>query len=167
MIPYIPEKGSSILKITANFEKDPQKPLSFDLFHKWLGFSFEYFCRENHRLIAHILGFSGVQYKSGAFFVRGASPDRRGFQIDLMFDRADGVSTLCEIKHTEAPADLSVADDVNRKWARAVSFLPRLSKKTRQNVLISVAGATPRIRESGVFSHIITLDDLFIKVHWA
>ncbi len=150
----------------GDFEKDPQKPLALEQFYKWLGFSFEHFCRENHRLIARILGFGGVQYKSGAFFVRGASRDRRGFQIDLMFDRADGVSTLCEIKHTRAPADLSVVDDVNRKWDRAVSFFPALSKKSRQNVLISVAGATARLRESGVFSHIITQDDLFTKAHW-
>lgn len=61
----------------------------------------------------------------------------------------------------------AVADDVNRKWVRAVSFFPALSKKTRQNVLISVAGATPRLKESGVFSHIITLEDLFTKAHWA
>lgn len=151
----------------GDFEKDPQKPLSLDHFHEWLGLSFEYFCRDNHRLIAHILGFGGVQYKSGAFFVRGSSPDRRGFQVDLMYDRAEGVITLCEIKHTEAPADLSLADDVNRKWIRAISFLPALAKKSRQNVLISVSGATSRLKESGIFSHIITLDDLFTKAHWA
>ena len=53
----------------------------------------------DHRLIANILGFGGAQYKSGAFFVRGDSPDRRWFQVDLMFNRADGKKETMEIEN--------------------------------------------------------------------
>jgi hypothetical protein len=151
----------------GDFERNPQKPMPLDQFQKWLGYSFESFCRNNHGLFAQILGFGGVQYRSGAFFVRGASPERRGFQIDLAYDRADGVMTVCEIKHSTAPVDLPVRDDVEKKWERAVAFVPALAQKTRQNVLIATAGATPRLANSGYFSRIIRLEDLFDPADWA
>ena len=67
----------------------------------WLGYAFERMCRKKNRLIAKILGFEAVEYKSGAFFNRQTQEIDKGFQIDLVFMRKDGVYTICEIKYLD------------------------------------------------------------------
>jgi hypothetical protein len=120
----------------------------------WPIITFERWCRSQHRRIAEILGFSGVRYRSGAWIERDKPT---GFQFDLVYDRADRVLTLCEIKYTEAPAGLAVA----REFARKLEAVKLPRRHTVQRVLVSAAGAESEVAGGGHFDRIVTLEDIF------
>ncbi|GAG98633.1 unnamed protein product, partial [marine sediment metagenome] len=146
----------------GDYRKNPSSALPYQSYRQALGLMFERFCRHNHRLIANILRFSSVRYHSGVFFNRGTSRTDPGFQIDLIFDRADQVLTVCEIRYTQAPVSLEVIDGFEQKLAK----LPNKSRKTIHSVLISVNGATDALEASGYFDKIITLKDIFSQENW-
>lgn len=139
----------------ADFNPSPVLALNKAYYQKWLGLSFERFCRKHSQLIAKIIGFSAVRYKSGTFFNRATIKEERGYQIDLLFDRADGVLTICEIKYTEGKTGTEVIDEFEKKLA----LLPR-SNKTIERVLITAAGPTEALINRGYFDRIITLGEL-------
>jgi hypothetical protein len=114
----------------------------------------ERWCRSEHSRIAEILGFSGVRYRSGAWLERG---EPGGFQFDLVFERADRVLTVCEIKYTAAPVGLPVA----REYARKIQGLQVPKRTTVHRVLVSAAGAEPEVASGGHFDRIVTIEDLF------
>ncbi|MCH9628003.1 MAG: hypothetical protein S4CHLAM2_16520 [Chlamydiales bacterium] len=127
-----------------------------DSYAKWLGFAFERWCRRYNRVIAQILGFSGVQYKAGPYFSRGTIKEDPGYQIDLVFDRADHVYTICEIKYLHSPAGIKVIGDMEKKLA----LFPNKGNKTIHKVLICNEGADSSVLERAYFDRIITYKDL-------
>ncbi len=135
------------------FADRPAAALPLHHYQQWLGYAFERWCRAHHRRIAELLGFGGVRYRSGAWIERGAE---EGFQFDLVFDRADHVLTVCEIKYTTAPAGLETA----RIFARRTDALAARRRTTIERVLISAAGAEPELARSGGFDRVLTLGDL-------
>ena len=67
------------------FNESPQRAINDQILQKWLGFSFERYCRRHHYLIAKQLGFFAVRYRSGPYFSRSTIkegtwlPDRPSF----------------------------------------------------------------------------------------
>jgi hypothetical protein len=110
-------------------------------------------------MIATIIGFSAVRYKSGVFFNR-ASTKQSGYQIDLVFDRADHVLTICEIKYTLSKTGTDVIEEFEKK----LSHLSDLENKTIEKVLISASGATDALLARAYFDRIITLEDIFKNI---
>ena len=137
----------------GEYSKSPSKALSHMEYRKWLGLSFERFCLFNHRAIAGVLGFSGVEYRVGPFYRRGA---QTSMQLDLVFQRKDKVITVCEIKYlTEAPGK-----EVVSPFEKSLALLTKLKSSSIQKVLISPNGATPSLEGEGYFDEIITLEHL-------
>lgn len=141
----------------GRFLENPTSAIKMDTYQKWLGFAFERFCRRRHHFIAKILGFHGIQYVAGAFYNKKTEKDEPGFQLDLVFDRADHVATLCEIKYTQAKIGVGVIEEFERK----LELFPNRKKKTIQKVLIATEGASDSLIARHYFDHIITLEDLF------
>lgn len=141
----------------GDYTHAPLQALNKASYQTWLGFSFEQFCRKNNQLIATIIGFSAVSYKSGAFFNRNSIKEDSGYQIDLIFDRADHVFTVCEIKYTVAKTGIEVIEEFEKK----LRFMPNTHNKTIEKVLISANGASDALLSQGYFDRIIQLDDLF------
>ncbi len=141
----------------GDFNDAPTKALNNESYQKWLGFAFERFCRTQHRVIAKIIGFSAVRYRSGAFFNRQAESKQKGFQIDLIFDRADHVLTVCEVKYLQTKVGVSVIDEFENK----LNLMPNHSNKTIEKVLISAQGASDSLLGRAYFDHVISLEDLF------
>ena len=108
-------------------------------------------------MIATIIGFSAVRYKSGAFFNRATINEQAGYQIDLIFDRADHVLTICEIKYTQSKTGTEVIEEFEKKLGQ----LPDSNKKTFEKILISASGATDALIARAYFDRIITLEDIF------
>lgn len=155
---FIAPEKRSIAK--GDFNDNYTQPLDAQLYNKWLGYSFERYCRLNHRSIATLLGFSGVKYRCGAYFKRSdkTETDLSGFQIDLIFARDDRVYTICEIKYTDAPVGISVIQDFEKKLE-----LSDLRKDYgQQRVLISAAGAADSLTKRSYFDKVISLEDLLI-----
>lgn len=157
---FIKELSSKI--DNGDFNKKPLDALNIESFNKWLGFAFERFCRKYHRIIAEILGFSGVEYQSGAYFSRTADKENPGYQIDLVFERKDHVLSVCEIKYHEAEINTKVIQQMEQKLA----LFPRKKHKTLQKVLICLEGADKALTNRNYFDRIITLDDLFEAKNW-
>jgi len=141
----------------GDFNHNPLHALNKESYQKWLGFSFERFCRRNSQVIAAIIGFSAVRYKSGAFFNRTTVEEQSGYQIDLIFDRADHVLTICEIKYTLGKTGVEVIDEFEKK----LRLMPDLENKTIEKVLITATGATDALQKLAYFDRIIDLDDIF------
>lgn len=141
----------------GDFNNAPFHALNRESYQKWLGFSFERFCRKHSQLIAKIVGFSAVQYKSGAFFNRSTIKEDKGYQIDLIFERADRVYTVCEIKYTQTKVGIEVIEDFEKK----LLHVPDKESKTIEKILISANGASESLIARRYFDRIITLEDLF------
>lgn len=143
----------------GDYNNAPLQALNKESYQKWLGFSFEQFCRKHSQLIAAIIGFSAVRYKSGAFFNRKSIKENSGYQIDLIFDRADHVLTVCEIKYTIAKTGVEVIEEFEKK----LRLIPNTHNKTIEKVLISANGANDALLSEGYFDRIITLDEIFVQ----
>jgi len=141
----------------GDYNESPMRALNKESYHKWLGFAFERFCRINHRIIATHIGFKAVDYKSGAFFNRATDKVSKGYQIDLIFDRADHVLTVCEVKYLQSKVGVEVIDEFEEK----LKLLPNKKSKTIEKVLIASNGASEALIARDYFDYIITLEDIF------
>lgn len=147
---------------TGAYEHNPKSALKIDSYTKWLGFTFERFCRKFHFIIAKILYFSGVHYQSGAFFNRTTEKENPGYQIDLIFDRADNVYTICEIKYLQNKVGTNVIAEFEKK----LSLFPNKGNKTIHKVLICSEGADNALIERSYFDDIITCSQLLEPRNW-
>lgn len=141
----------------GDYNRSPLQALNKESYEKWLGLSFERFCRKHSQVIATIIGFSAVRYKSGAFFNRATVKEQAGYQIDLIFDRADHVLTVCEIKYTQGKTGVDVIEEFEKK----LRLMPDHGRKTIEKVLISACGATEALLARAYFDQVITLEDIF------
>ncbi len=134
--------------------KAPIKALNLATLRKWLGFAFEFWCLKNSTQISELLGFSDVEYRVGPFYNRKTEKVQKGYQLDLVFDRADRVISICEIKYTDKPVGKEILAEFNSK----IELMEIGPRKTVQKVLISSSGAKEEIYNH--FDRILTLDDL-------
>jgi uncharacterized protein len=143
-------KGTSHAHYFTNFV------LPSPRFRSWLGRSFELLCLQHRHVIATLLGFSGIEYSAGPWFQQGKRGVLEGAQLDLVFGRADGVLTICEMKYRATPIGLEIVRETEAKLAR----IPILEKRTVQKVLITRSEPTSELRKSSYFAHIIMANDL-------
>jgi len=119
----------------------------------WRGLAFENVCFRHVEQIKKSLQIEGVRTKESAWTTDDA-------QIDMLIDRADNVVNLCEIKY------YSDMFTVNKEYHMSMMHrknilsdsIPRT--KTVRNTLITTFGLKKN-EYSGIFSNVITLDDLF------
>ncbi len=141
---------------SGRYQDNPTQAINMNDYHKWLGYSFERYCRDNHNVIAKLLGFSGVKYQAGVFYNRKSVESSAGYQIDLLFDRSDHVVTICEIKYLQR----KVGTEVIAPFDRQISLFQNKSNKTIHKVLVCNEGADSALLNRNYFDAIITLDDL-------
>lgn len=119
-------------------------------FYNWKGRAFELLCMMHSQKIAEVLGFSGIKFNTGPYFKK-STKSQPGIQIDLCFDRADHVLTLCEMKTGAKTHGLKALDEISKRAELMRSIFP---KKTIQNVLIytgnisSELGHSPEIHQT-------------------
>jgi hypothetical protein len=140
----------------GDFISQPTSAIKTDSFYKWLGYAFERLCRRKHRIIAKILGFSAVHYRSGVYFNRQTNKDNPGYQLDLVFDRDDKVITLCEIRYLQGSVGVGVIQEFENKLA----LFENKKNKTLHKVLITTEGADNSLIRRAYFDDVITIDQL-------
>jgi len=64
----------------------------------WCGYAFENLCTKHIQNIKEALGISGVQTTANSFLHKKNKQYEKGFQIDLLIDRKDGIINICEMK---------------------------------------------------------------------
>lgn len=129
-------------------------------YHAWMGYTFESICYKHIREIRNALGIkSGSIVGTWRYSPRGL--DDAGAQIDLIFERDDQVTTLCEIKFTEKPfaIDKSYAENLREK-IRIYKEQTR-SKKQIHLVIISANGIKKNKYSDELVDGVVTLEDLF------
>ena len=125
----------------------------------WKGYAFERVCLQHVAQIKAALGISGVQTNVCSWYAQGTNK-RRGAQIDLVMQRADGITNLCEIKHSinEFSIDKTYASNLENK----VAAYRELSKDKRTIHLVMVT--TNGIARNSYFNLVqneVVADDLF------
>ena len=145
-------KSGSTGRFQAEFFRSPD-------FVSWAGTAFEFVCFEHATVIAKLLGFGGVDYTFGPYF-QGNEKAKRG-QIDLAFDRADQVITLCEMKHRRKVVGTELISEVEKKIGLLQEKFPN---RTIQPVLVSSGPISKALKDSMFFSKVIAAKDLVISI---
>lgn len=125
-------------------------------FITWLGHAFELLVLQHADRIAELLGFSGIRYNAGPYFRHHRGGTIKGVQLDLVFDRADKIYTVCEAKYLNASIPLAVGRELNQK----IDQIEEFKEKTVQRVLISNQPASPDLLGSGLISRSIQVGEL-------
>ncbi|OFZ78491.1 MAG: hypothetical protein A2583_05375 [Bdellovibrionales bacterium RIFOXYD1_FULL_53_11] len=139
--------------IRDNARTDLFRTLVEPVWKPWTGIAFENMCLKNHVAISSALGFEGEVVWFGPYWERG----EKGFQIDLLFRRADKVLTLCELKYSDKPLGPEIIPEVERKCQ--LIRVPR--GFTLERAVIAPYGITAEVEKSGYFHHVMTLEDFF------
>lgn len=129
------------------FEKVSQESLEV-----WLGFAFERFCLKHSAYLAEIMGFADEMLLASPYFRRGEA----GFQLDLVYKRADRVIVACEIKYHSEKITTKIIPGMEKKCAAMT--IPRGC--TLEKALISLYGPDEALGNSGYFNHFVTLEDI-------
>jgi AAA+ ATPase superfamily predicted ATPase len=125
----------------------------------WKGHAFERICLQHVPQIKAALGILGVQTNVCSWYARGAT-ERRGAQIDLVIQRADGFTDLCEMKHSDSM--FTIDNDYAKDLQNKLSSYQELSRDKRTPHLVMVT--TNGVVHNSYFNIIqneITMDDLF------
>ena len=125
----------------------------------WKGPAFERVCLQHVPQMKAALGIAGVQTNVCSWFARGTD-QRRGAQIDLVIQRADGFTDICEMKHS---VDVFTIDkDYAKDLQNKLDAYQELSKDRRTLHLVMVT--TNGVAHNSHYNMIqkeITMDDLF------
>ena len=126
----------------------------------WKGHAFERVCIQHVPQIKAALGISGIQTNVCSWNARGTDK-QRGAQIDLVMQRADGFTDICEMKHsaTTFTIDKDYAKDLQNK----LDAYKELSKDNRTLHLVIVT--TNGIVHNSYYNIVqkeITMNDLFL-----
>ena len=123
------------------------------------GIAFEFVCLSHIPQIKEALGISGVLSEWFGWRV-APSEEQSGAQIDLVIDRRDNVSSLCEMKFVGQ--EFTISKDYDEELRNKIARYDAFSKhrKSIQMVFVSSYGLK-RNMYSGLVQRSLTLDDLF------
>jgi len=123
----------------------------------WRGHAFENLCMYHIQEIKRCLGITGVETTAYPWV---SEKLQGGAQIDLVIERRDHITDLCEIKYTDQPFRIT-ADDEYTLFNKVQVFKEETkTKQALKIVLISSEGVSGTAHRERI-AHVITLDDLF------
>lgn len=128
-------------------------------FKSWAGYAFEAVCYKHIRQIRYALNVEpGAHIGTWRYAPKNA--EESGAQIDLLFDRADGVITLCEMKYTMEP--FAINKEYAKKIENKIEVFRKHIKTQKQIffVLVSAAGMKETMYSEEI-AQCITLRNLF------
>lgn len=121
----------------------------------WAGYAFETLAMQHAVHVKSALGFSDIGAVVGSWrYIPPAGSKRRGAQIDLLFDRVDGVVTLCELKHSAD--EFAVDKAYARELANKVEVFQQVSR-TRKDVQLAMV-TTHGLRRNLWSEDLVALD---------
>lgn len=127
----------------------------------WQGLSFELLCKLHPEQIKKALGISGMSCNLSTWkVVANNTLSVPGSQIDLIIDRADRMTHLCEIKFSKGL--YRITNEYELKLRERMEVFRELTKSTKSLVhtFITTYGIADGKHSSVVHSE-ITMDDLF------
>lgn len=134
----------------ASFEGTPS-------YYAWRGNAFEMACLGHIAQIKTALGIAAVET---ACFPWASSSSSPGAQVDLVIERRDCVTDLCEMKYTDKPFVIDADYERRLLQKRAVFREESGTRNAVHIVLVSANGLAPGAHAS-VAVATVTTDDLF------
>ena len=128
-------------------------------YDNWRGQAFEILCFNNIHSIKLALGISGVKTECYPWYNSADDKNDRA-QIDMVIERADRITNLCEIKYTNKPFEIDAAYERQLIRKRDVFREKTGTSQALKIIMVSAAGLSGTAYASYI-SDIITLDDLF------
>lgn len=129
--------------------------------YNWAGYAFESICYKHLSQIRKKLGISPSAVCNGWRYTPLAKSAEKGAQIDLLFDRDDDCITICEIKYTTEPFEITKAYAQNLKNKIAVFKERTRTKKQIFLAMISANGIKKTTYSDELVQSVVTLEDLF------
>ena len=125
----------------------------------WEGLAFERICLQHTRQIKSALGISGVATEESAW-VKHADSNEGGAQVDLVIQRGDRVTNLCEMKFASGEYEISAAYETALRNKMEAFRRDTKSKDTLHLTFVTTFGLV-RNRHASIARSQVTLDDLF------
>lgn len=112
--------------------------------------------------IKKALGIAGV-YTTTYSYLRTATKEEKGIQIDMLIERADRVINLFEIKFYDGEFSFSKA--YREQLQERLSRFKRLSKTRYQvsTTMITTFGIKQNDHSLGLIEQVLTLEDFFLE----
>jgi len=131
-------------------------------YRSWSGLAFENVCIYHAEGIKRALKIDGILTTTEAWNSKG-NDDMKGAQIDLLFDRADGIINICEIKFSEEPYIITsdYADKLRMKMASFRYFTK--TKKVIFPTMITTYGLVENKHSNSFIQQDVTMKSLFYK----
>ena len=126
----------------------------------WRGLAFERIALLHIAQIKRKLGISGVITRQFAWRNRSVDGKGEGSQIDLVIERNDAITNLCEIKCTAEPFEITDAYDAHLRNRREIYLNETGTGNAVHLTFISAAGLKKNANAGDVQSEVV-LDDLF------
>jgi len=130
-------------------------------YQTWRGYAFEAVCAKHVDTIVRALDLEAVASTASGWRVVGGPGRKRGAQIDLVIDRTDDATTLCEVKFSSAPyrMDRSTA----RELAERMEVFEQATGTRKQLfwALVTPHGLRPGMWAEETVAKVVTLEDLF------
>lgn len=128
----------------------------------WAGYAFEAVCFKHTHLIRKALHIpEGAEAYTWKYIPRKKTTTSFGAQIDLVFDRSDGIVNLCEIKFSKTPY---IIDKTDAKVLLNKVTVYRDVTKTNKLIFISMIttfGLKQTSNSERIITSTATLNDLF------
>jgi len=133
-------------------------------YRAWAGNSFEALCFKHIENIQKKLGVESLVTGVGSwrYIPKKGQKESRGIQVDMLFDRRDGVIQLCEIKYSNET--FVISKDYARQLAHKLQVFEEhtKTKKQIQLVLICAHGMKQNIWSEDLVDAVVVLEDLFL-----
>lgn len=130
-------------------------------YYNWQGYAFESICYKHLNQIRKALNIhTGVSIGTWRY-VPTKQENKKGAQIDLLFDRKDGVISICEIKYTEKPFVIDKEYLKNIENKITLYKQQTRSQKHTHFVFISANGLKKNIYSEKYVENVVSINDLF------
>jgi len=132
-------------------------------YRAWVGNAFEGICLKHTPQIMKALRITGVPTDVGTwrYIPRKNDSMDHGAQVDLLFDRADGVINLCELKYSQ---DVFQVDKRYAEELKEKILIFEKNTRTRKDVfltLVTTHGLKRNAWSEDLVHHVVTMDALF------
>ena len=126
-------------------------------YYAWRGNAFEIACINHVEQIKRAIGISAVQTECFPWLSSSANP---GVQIDLVLERRDGVTNLCEMKYTDSAFSIDADYERDLKRKKQAFKAESGTGNAVQLTMVCAQGLKANIHSWDVAS-VVTGDDLF------
>lgn len=130
--------------------------------YSWAGYAFERICFKHSGKIAKAIGINAINYRVCDWrHISQKKSNEVGAQIDILFDRDDGVITICEVKYKKGI--VAVDKKLAKQLAQKLQVFEQMHKTDKQiNLcLITTLGIKKSIWSDDLIDHQVIAEKLF------